>query len=557
MNTLIDINEADRYLHKDPSIFFSHLNRQLEMYTGVYASSDVIAEDNQYGEQLTHWADDIKSRLFELGFEPESPAYVGNFFGAQGPLEKFRGELGLSADAAGELDLENRLEELLTFESDSPPLAGSSVLARGDKGIQVRVLQYRLKKLGFFHAAVNGIFQEHTAQAVVQFKYAYGIAIDAAAPEYVSQELWQMTGDPASLARKLENRMAGRPMLVPDPLLSDFVPEAAKASERFFSGNHFTASPGLEGRTIKELFACRDVVVNHAGVALLQLLLWMGQYYTEAINGRFDNLTLHAFLLFIEENHIDLDCYMAKLADGRLVVAPGILEVFDTKLPNKEERYRYERFLDEQADEIFKRQDRALEKKQQEGTETNLLQCAWYKAKSVAVNLYHGIKRVVVIAAKAIARGARWIWRTLGRIVDGSALHFMAQIMDRIKKGLATFWSSLKRFYAFLRYRAVSTVSDVTEYHTHFFTDFDVMNICQNEAEEMSQWVRKKHFQALHRDVRLFSMACDILGGAIHVVISLLSPPIGWVRAALKVVRVISDIVRQYHIPHELAAEGT
>ncbi len=67
--------------------------------------------------------------------------------------------------------------------------AGAAVVAWGDKGAQVTLIQQKLKQYGYFSAAVDGVFGKQTYDAVVWFQRNNGLKVDGAVGESTAAAL--------------------------------------------------------------------------------------------------------------------------------------------------------------------------------------------------------------------------------------------------------------------------------------------------------------------------------------------------------------------------------
>lgn len=541
MSILIDIEEARSAYKVDPGLFFAQLDRQLQLHTVVHATQAVAAADKQWGVQLQQWAEEMKIRLAELGYSAPSAATYHNLYGLKKPLAEFKKEFGLAVEKKGELEIENLLDRMLAFDAEEDDLVPPKPLLPGAVGIWVRILQYRLKKLCCYHSEVNGVYGERTLEAVVIFKHAFGLPLSQELPGLVDRTLWSITADPFELNRLMLAKLRGRPIVVQDTFLSDWVPEAAPGDTFFVCNHRFSVSRTLDCQPVSTLVKQTDWVLNRQAVALLQFWFWMTSFYLDPIDGQFGGTTLHALLCFIEENHLDTDSYIVRLSDGRLALSPGIFDALGAQLPDASEMEAYERYLYAESDKLLKEEEKKASQYKKTKEDKNFLELVWDGIKNVASKLYRGVKTALVSTTKAIARGARWCWNIVGKV--GSALHFLSCALARIKKALGVFWSNLKRFLQFLYSRSVVTANGETTYTTHFFRDFDVVNFRVAPHNVNIKTDHHRHTEKVWTDVRLFSLSCDVVGAAIGAVISFLEGPIGWIRLGFKVSNVIREVL--------------
>ena len=67
--------------------------------------------------------------------------------------------------------------------------AGAAVVAWGDKGDQVALVQQKLKQYGYFSGAVDGVFGKQTYDAVVWFQRKNGLKVDGVVGESTAAAL--------------------------------------------------------------------------------------------------------------------------------------------------------------------------------------------------------------------------------------------------------------------------------------------------------------------------------------------------------------------------------
>lgn len=67
--------------------------------------------------------------------------------------------------------------------------ADAAVVAWGDKGDQVALVQQKLKQYGYFSGAVDGVFGKQTYDAVVWFQRKNGLKVDGVVGESTAAAL--------------------------------------------------------------------------------------------------------------------------------------------------------------------------------------------------------------------------------------------------------------------------------------------------------------------------------------------------------------------------------
>ena len=84
--------------------------------------------------------------------------------------------------------------------------SSSMVLRIGARGARVQEMQRRLKKLGYLHGRIDGVFGSKTASALRLFQRAQGLRADAV----VGGRTWKAFARPKKISRKQMNRLRRR-----------------------------------------------------------------------------------------------------------------------------------------------------------------------------------------------------------------------------------------------------------------------------------------------------------------------------------------------------------
>lgn len=524
MNPLINNKEIRRRILQDPVLVFSDLEERLEISTSSYAEEDLREADK---ERL----DEIRETLCQLGYQPEKPESAANLFGLLRPLTEFKRDIGLPLTLTFSMEDENTLTSLVEFEGDRHVDLGES-LDLGSRGILVRVLQYRLLKLGFYHDKIDGIYGKNTLQAVALFKLAFGILIDRTRPGLVDQPLFQTLGNPYELNRRMLQRLNGQPLLISNASNIELEQEVKRHDRVLVCLNLFRFEEGLSCKAIDERSETIDFTLRRAAIHLLQLQLWMSSIYLGRLDGLFGNKSMKALIHFLEENMLPLDQYIVRLKNGYWAIAPAIFEAMGTQRPAPSETLAHQAYLSKELEEILKKEEKfQLERREER---ENVFERAWQSAKRLFSRLYKGFRSVIVKASKAIARGATFFWRALGDRFGSSALHLMSQILARIKKALSNFWQQLKILYTFLKSRIVYTKESDAILASCFFGDFDVLNYLPDSNKGDFTHVGH-HIHEVQRHADTFAAACDVVSTAMTVVARLITGPVGWLRLALSI----------------------
>lgn len=126
---------------------------------------------------------DLQTKLKKLGFYTAS---IDGTFGAttENAVKAFQKKYNLVADGVAGTATLNKLNTLYkasTTTSSSTSKADDDRLEVGDTGSDVRDLQTKLKKLGFYTGSIDGTFGSGTQSAVKAFQRKYGLTADGIA----------------------------------------------------------------------------------------------------------------------------------------------------------------------------------------------------------------------------------------------------------------------------------------------------------------------------------------------------------------------------------------
>jgi hypothetical protein len=249
----------------------------------------------------------------------------------------------------------------------------------------------------------------------------------------------------------------------------------------------------------------------------------------------------------MEENALNEGHFIVRFDNGPLGIAPGIFEEFGTRRPDHDEVEIHDQYLSQELVAMLRKDEENVAHGIAEEDRQPFLKHAWSQAKSFFTRLYLGAKSVIVSAGRAIARGAKTFWRTLGKLFDGSALHVMSQILARIRRAVSNFWKSVKTLFQFLKSRIITTEESDAICISGFHADFDVLNFCRVSTDKKSHILVSRHVQQLDTQVKIFSLACDIVGKAIGMIVqALLLGPVGWLRFGVQIARTIFQVIHEY-----------
>ena len=123
---------------------------------------------------------DLQTKLKKLGFYT---ATVDGSFGAttENAVKAFQKKYGLTADGVAGSATLKKLDSVYKSATTTTAEADDGSLRKGSSGSDVRDLQTKLKKLGFYTATVDGSFGTTTENAVKAFQKKYGLTADGVA----------------------------------------------------------------------------------------------------------------------------------------------------------------------------------------------------------------------------------------------------------------------------------------------------------------------------------------------------------------------------------------
>lgn len=270
--------------------------------------------------------------------------------------------------------------------------------------------------------------------------------------------------------------------------------------------------------------------------------------YAGRIDGIFGPKTLDALLQFLEENYLDLETYIACLKTRKLAIAPAVFEEIGAKEPEPQTINEHQEFIFKEIENILIKDEKSRAEKER-GPVSGFFDHIWEKTKTFFVKLYKGTKSVAVYVGKTLAKGAKFIWKSIKSLKDGLAVHFMSQIFLRIKKGISLFWHSLSEFYKFLKLRIVATQNEKDIMATCFLTDFDVVNYCADPNKFRQDVNLNSHLEKLAIQAKIFYACCDIIGAGISIAANIIgSITIGWLRFAVYLAENIIKTRERYNL---------
>ncbi|MBQ3484962.1 MAG: peptidoglycan-binding protein [Clostridia bacterium] len=268
----------------------------------LYSSSAKEAEDEDeevseelragsYGPEVRT----LQKRLKELGY------YKNSIDGSYGSLtvaavKAFQKRNGLTVDgvaggstltklnsssakAAADADKEEEKEE----DKDTSDSKDDGVLRPGDKGTEVKELQYRLRELGYYSGSRDGVYGSGTRTAVMAFQTRNSLAVDGIAGPATLKKVYSSSAIKAGSTSSSTGSSSGSSSSGSTSSGSSAAAEALKTNQKLNPGDSGTQVRALQAR-LKEL-----------------------GYYTSTIDGEYGYGTRQAVIAFQKNNGLTQD----------------------------------------------------------------------------------------------------------------------------------------------------------------------------------------------------------------------------------------------------------
>ena len=293
-----------------------------------------------------------------------------------------------------------------------------------------------------------------------------------------------------------------------------------------------------------------DTGLNHFGVRLLQLSLWRAGFYTGRPDGDIGPLT-HAALTALLEQEREYGSEPRRKLDKVLLATdtPGEWVVDFHRLSGVLSRYTVP-----DEDEARNEEDAIWERIREADQEATVDRVFAARQAEVAAlygtpqshpgrRVYYGLRGLIRGAFRAIGRIVKWIAGAVGQLL-GAVFDFVKSLAKRVQEGVGLFFAGFRFFAHYLLGRPFLTVAEASAGEapvlmTRFRVDFDVVNLVNPAAGPDTL---RRH-TALLRDSREGAVYfLDTVVTCIRV-IALLQPPMGWLRLAVHVARVVRSVL--------------
>ncbi len=295
-----------------------------------------------------------------------------------------------------------------------------------------------------------------------------------------------------------------------------------------------------------------DTGVNHFGVRLLQLGLWRAGFYTGKLDGDIGPFTHRGLTALIEQEREYGD-----LGDRRLdrVLLPGT-ESRDWIVDLRQVARLLERYVPPPLDEAQREEDQIWDRIRESGQEDRVDEAFANRQQEVSQlygspssnpdrRVYYGLRGLIRGAFRAVGQIIKWIGGLIAEIL-GAVFDFVKSVAKRIQEGIGMFFAGFRFFAHYLLGRPFISVGkpdsrgEFPVLSTRFRIDFDVVSFIDRGAtyEDIA-----RHTANLRRSHEGAAYFLAVISTCLRA-ITLLQPPLGWLRLAVLLARIIHGFLR-------------
>ncbi|WP_116109010.1 hypothetical protein [Lewinella sp. IMCC34191] len=295
-----------------------------------------------------------------------------------------------------------------------------------------------------------------------------------------------------------------------------------------------------------------DTGSNHFGVRLMQLSLWRAGFYTGRLDGDVGLLTHLALIGLIEQEREYGNIRDRRLDRVLLPVTEGTDWVVDFKLLAR----LLERYIPPPLEEAKREEDEIWERIRASGQEEQLDEAFVSRQREVkpyygelarhpARRVYYGIRGLIRGAFRAVGRIIKWVGGVVEEVL-GAVFDFVKSLAKRLQEGIGMFLAGFRFFAHYLLGRPFISLGAEGEAGQHpvlftrFRIDFDVVSFIDRGAgtEDVA-----RHMAYLQRTRAGATYFLDVVATCLQTV-ALLQPPLGWLRLAVLLARVVHGFLR-------------
>jgi peptidoglycan hydrolase-like protein with peptidoglycan-binding domain len=481
-------------------------------------------------------------------------------------LNAFRKEATPSINNPFDIQVLQHLDDLVAFEVPLG-LHFSFPLSQGSRGLAVRVLQYRLKILGYFHGSINGNFESDTTAAWLQYFIVYHPG--TAPPQNIDASAFDLLGNPYELTRQQFIRLGGssfetnvfhqfttQPTIVAQPIVVRFVGE----------GEGIPRLPNTWTLDAKGLLASGTQEIDQTmiikwqsqaepAIRLLQMRLWMEGFYSGLQDGFFQEGTTQALTHFLTEE--------LGLGDGKallpyvgirgdfLIISPMVFKALGMQRTTPEQAQHAEFVVIDTADVVAKKEAEQAQQSEDKSWFKRLwarfkssIKKVGQAVKSLFASLYRGVKHFIVRVARAIGKGILTIGKLLKRSVQ-----FVSLVTQRIGRGFSLFWQRVRDVIRFLSDPQFTSNVGQALCKVQFNHNFDALVFAGGDRRghpgELSQAVTDTKQWLTHSTTSL-TWTIRFVFTVLKIIISVaaLSSPLVWAQVGLKIYRAVLQFLQ-------------
>ncbi|PPK84253.1 hypothetical protein CLV84_4022 [Neolewinella xylanilytica] len=294
-----------------------------------------------------------------------------------------------------------------------------------------------------------------------------------------------------------------------------------------------------------------DTGVNHFGVRLMQLSLWRAGFYTGRLDGDIGPLTHLGLLALIEQEREYGDLGDRRLDHVLLPVSAAGEWVVNLRLLAK----LLERYLPPPLEDVRREEDEIWARIREAGQEDRVDEAFVARQREIGPyygrlsahpsrRVYYGLRGLIRGAFRAIGRIVKWIGGVVQEIL-GAIFDFVKALAKRLQEGIGTFFAGFRVFAHYLLGRpfvslgATGAGEERSVLMTRFGIDFDVVSVIDEAASREDIERHTDYLRTSREDATYF---LGVIGSCIRT-IGLLQPPVGWLRLAVLLARVVHQFL--------------
>ena len=297
-----------------------------------------------------------------------------------------------------------------------------------------------------------------------------------------------------------------------------------------------------------------DTGVNHFGVRLLQLGLWRAGFYTGQLDGDIGPYTHRALTALIDQERAYGELHNRRL--DRLLLPVGE-SAEDWVVDLRELARLLERYVPPSSEEAEREEEVIWERLREAGQEARVDEVFAERQREVRQfygelsrhpqrRVYYGLRGLIRGAFRAIGRVIKWVAGVVEEFL-GAVFDFVKSLAKRIQEGMGLFFTGFRFFAHYLLGRPFVTLGAAGRdggspvIMTRYRIDFDVVSFIDRKAATGDL---QRHTALLERSSTGAAYFLDVTATCLRAV-ALLRPPLGWLRLAVIVARLIHGFLRR------------